>query len=209
MNPYDVFPPMNLPYEATEWGRTVQDRIVDLENTALGSNEALSGQNRTSAASLQVLARQLSDLGIAIQDVQDLYNALPKAAQDTTHRTGFGLSTAGWNTVATVSFTAPLSGTAVISATGTGMQSATANGLTNMSVRLALGNSTSPSIPGSPSTPYGTWLNNYLLGYGWTVNVTAGQVLTISLQLNPAASGTWGTSPDSYAVLSAFATFSG
>lgn len=62
----DVFPRRNLPGEAEQWGRAVEDRVTTLE-LATGSNaQGLAGQNRNTASSLSVIAQQLD----AIQQTQ-------------------------------------------------------------------------------------------------------------------------------------------
>ena len=74
----DVFPRRNLgPGE--EWGRTVEDRLVVVERQADISRTGLSGQNRSTAASLESLARQLAEIeaqnaAIAAQNVAILAN---------------------------------------------------------------------------------------------------------------------------------------
>lgn len=74
----DVFPRRNLgPGE--EWGRTVENRLVVVERLADVSRAGLSGQNRSTAASLESLARQLSDIeaqnaAIAAQNIAILDN---------------------------------------------------------------------------------------------------------------------------------------
>lgn len=63
----DVFPPMNLPDDgkgqsAVPWGRAVQDRVVTVEGRVEALSQALGGQNRSNASSIQNLAQQISDL---------------------------------------------------------------------------------------------------------------------------------------------------
>lgn len=208
MNPYDVFPRRDLPFEAEPWGREVEERVIGLENAVLSSDQSITGENRTSAASLGVLARQLSTLSVVVEDVQELFNALPKAFQRTNRSDGFSLSS-GWNSVVSVSFTAPRSGTATVSANATGMQvRAIGAEAYRVTARLSLNGTLSPVIPGAPSVVDDTLRSNYMLSHGWTVPVSEGQTLTVTLQLTP-DSGTWSANSDNYAVISAFATFSG
>lgn len=95
----DIFPRRNLPQEAEEWGRTVEDVYLDHE-TRLDVIEARNkSTNRTSAATAGDLARQL-------QALQDAYDALPRPFSGSTTPTGFGLSS-GWNTIASVSVPPP------------------------------------------------------------------------------------------------------
>lgn len=63
----DVFPPMNLPDDgkgqsAVPWGRSVQSRIVTNEGAIQSLSQALGGQNRNSASSIQTLGNQVRDL---------------------------------------------------------------------------------------------------------------------------------------------------
>lgn len=62
----DVFPRRNLPPQAEQWGREVESRVVSAESDIGAIQQALSGQNRNTASSLSVLARQLD----AIQQAQ-------------------------------------------------------------------------------------------------------------------------------------------
>lgn len=58
----DVFPRRNLPPLAEQWGREVENRVVSSEGSIESLQQSLSGQNRNTASSLSVLARQVSDL---------------------------------------------------------------------------------------------------------------------------------------------------
>lgn len=63
----DVFPPMNLPDDgkgqsAVPWGRAVQDRVVTVEGRVESISQALGGQNRSTASSIQTLGDQVRDL---------------------------------------------------------------------------------------------------------------------------------------------------
>lgn len=63
----DVFPPMNLPDDgkgqsAVPWGRAVQDRVVTVEGAIQSLSQALGGQNRSTASSIQTLGDQVRDL---------------------------------------------------------------------------------------------------------------------------------------------------
>lgn len=58
----DVFSRRNLPGSAETWGREVEKRIEGVERNALVLSQEVSSQNRNTAASLQTLAQQVSDL---------------------------------------------------------------------------------------------------------------------------------------------------
>lgn len=61
----DVFPRRNLPGKADVWGREVETRTSSNELSIEALQQALSGQNRNTASSLSVLARQLQDIQVA------------------------------------------------------------------------------------------------------------------------------------------------
>ena len=211
MNPFDVFPRRNLPPESEEWGRFVEDRIYELENQEEAGSQTLQGLNRTSAASLQTLSRQLDNLALQVQAVEDLYNALPVAYQETVTQTNFGLPSSGWNTVATITFIPPREGKFVWSATASG-RLVSGSTSTNMEAeyRIIATGYTSAVVPGLYASPDGTWMNNFLVTGGATSGTLdpSGSPLTISLQVDPVTSASWGSGTGSYAVLSGFATFS-
>lgn len=89
MNPNDVFPPRNLPDPAVPWGREIQGRTVGLEKEALSLSETLKNSNRTTAAVTSELARQLRDLEVLLDGLEELYNAIPKTYQETNRTTNF------------------------------------------------------------------------------------------------------------------------
>lgn len=58
----DTFPPRNLPDGATEWGRTVETEVRLSQSDLVQLQQSVSGQNRTTAANLGELARQIDTL---------------------------------------------------------------------------------------------------------------------------------------------------
>lgn len=58
----DVFPRRNLPPEAEQWGREVENRVKSAESALEIAAQSISGQNRNTASSLSVLGGQVSDL---------------------------------------------------------------------------------------------------------------------------------------------------
>src|SRR5690606_38996864 len=96
----------NLPDPAEDWGRVVEKRIRGVEFAAMTTKQSTSGLNRTTAASLEELARQLHSL-------QEVYRITPKPAQAVTRATNFGLTASSWNTVVTTSVRAPIDATHV------------------------------------------------------------------------------------------------
>lgn len=62
INPSNVFPRRNLPGEAEQWGRIMEDRTRELERNAVSVNQSLHGANRGTAAQLAAISEQLSRL---------------------------------------------------------------------------------------------------------------------------------------------------
>lgn len=60
INPNDRFPPSNLPTNATPWGRTVQDRLNNVERQTVANMQSLAGMNRLFAAQIENISGQLN-----------------------------------------------------------------------------------------------------------------------------------------------------
>ena len=209
MNPFDIFPRRNLNPEAEEWGRFVEGKIYDLENRDAAGGQSLDGLNRNTAASLADLSGQVQEVAAQVQAVEDLYNALPIAYQQTTAPSNFGLSS-GWNTIASVTFTPPRNGTLSLSATASGqLSSAVSSGNAQVNYRLVRASSASPSVAGWYGAPSGNWVSNFSAAWSWNASAGPNNEVTIELQANPTAASTWGSGSGSYAVLSVFAVFNG
>lgn len=208
MNPEDTFPRRELPPEAQEWGRKVEDALYELSNRVNGNGDATLGLNRNTAASLETLAGQVRTLSDQVTRVNDLYNSLPIAFQRTDTNSGFGLSSAGWNTVASISFVPPSNGTLMVTASMSG-QLVSDSTDTNMEieVRLLRGTGPSPEVPGLPASPDGVWVNNFTTQWGWSVNADPDRPVVIQAQIDPVTSASWGSGTGSFVVLSGFATF--
>lgn len=212
MSVFDSFPPKNLSPESTEWGREVENRIFQLANGNKSGDQSLIGLNRTTASTLETLAGQVRILGeqvtrlnTQVQRVNDAYAALPSPVQASVNPTNFGVGSSGtWNTIATASITAPKAGTLRISATGTGMlRSPSTSTNMELSARLVInGGDPSATIPGNFESPDGTWRNSFFVPWGWTASVSSGQVVSVSLQVNPVDASSWPGGTGSYAVLS-------
>ena len=200
----DVFPLRNLPTDAEEWGRTVEDRIYQAENALSGSKQSLLGLNRATGSTLENLAYQISE-------VQRLYNRIPVAYQRTSSVSNFAVpGTGAWNTIATTSISLYQAGTLSLTAEGSGqLVSGEARALKTASYRLLVtSGSASTEVPGLFATPTGTWVNNFKVTWGWTVPVTVETpTITVTLQCKPDAGESWPAGTGSYAVLTAFGTF--
>lgn len=66
----DVFPRRNLPGEAEEWGRTLEGRIQSSELDVEVLAQSLKGLNRSSASSIEDIARQVQDIAANQQAIQ-------------------------------------------------------------------------------------------------------------------------------------------
>ena len=200
----DVFPLRNLPTDAEEWGRTVEDRIYQAENALAGSKQSLSGLNRATGSTLENLAYQISE-------VQRLYNLIPVAYQRTSNVSNFAVPTTGaWNTIATTSISLYRAGTLSLTAEGAGqLVSGGSSTLMTASYRLLVtSGSASTEVPGLFASPTGTFVNNFKVTWGWTVPVTVETpTITVTLQCKPGDGASWPAGTGSYAVLTAFGTF--
>lgn len=82
MSVRDVFPRRNLPGDAEQWGRTVEDRIESGEDSDVQLEQRINNMGRATAGQLSVMSRQITELfegrrsftGTA-EDVQYTYNA--------------------------------------------------------------------------------------------------------------------------------------
>jgi hypothetical protein len=61
----DVYPRRNLPGSAEEWGRTVESEVKDAQRSIIQISQDVQGQNRSTAASLEAIARQLDAIAAA------------------------------------------------------------------------------------------------------------------------------------------------
>lgn len=198
----DVFPRRNLSSDSEPWGREVESRIVTLEGIAGAAKSGISGQNRTTAATLGDLSRQLARLDA-------LYRSIPKPSQATWTATGFGLAS-GWQSIASVSIMVPDgSNSASIYASGSGFLTNTAGSVIAGSMRLVAGGNASTAQPWSTFSDVGGFHASITPSYSWTLSVTAGTPLNIGLQVNPADAATWGANTSNYATVAALVSFTG
>ena len=197
----DVFPRRNLPPEAEEWGREVENRIYQAENGYDVSSQNLAGLDRSSSSTLDNLALQ-------IQEVQRIVNLIPVARQSRNNSSGFAVPTAGaWNSVISTSVSFSEAGTFSLSAISSGqLVQGSGSSLLGASYRLVTSTGdTSATIPGSYAFSGGNSVNNFQINSGWTVPVSAGSNFSVTLQCNPASGWPGGTG--SYAVITLYGTF--
>lgn len=208
MNSEDSFPNSNLPREAQPWRRDVENAIYELINLAEGNSNSTQGLNRNTAAVMENLGAQVRQLETQIDRVNDVVNSLPVALQATATETNFGLSSAGWNTIARITFNPPARGTLKVSATMSG-QLVSGSTSTNMEVeaRLLVRSSGSPAIPGLAATPDGIWQNNFVTQWGWSVNTDPDTPVVVQAQIDPVDASSWGSGTGSSVVLSGYAIF--
>ena len=200
----DVFPLRNLPPEAEEWGRTVEDRIIQAENRNATAGQSLSGLNRSSSSTLDNLAFQVSE-------VNRLYRSLPIGVQVTSSNTNFAVpaSTPAWNTIAVTTLSPPAPGTYQITSVASGqLRSGGASTLATADYRLITNSGqSSPVVAGLWASPTGVFVNNFLVNWGWTLPATEGTPITIYLQSSPGDGAMWPAGTGSYAVITTYGTF--
>lgn len=200
MNPYDTFPPRNLPPEAEPWGRATEDRVRNIEYALTGLGQSVDSQGRSNASSLSDLARQVVILGDTVNRVDRLFRSVPKAAQASDTVRSFGVVGGIENNVLEVSLVSPYTGTAVITASASGQQ---VGSMLNQSVvvRVSCNGDNSPGIGAAMAESR----VSYSAGYSWTKSVSEGQLINVRLLINPAV--TWPSNALSYAALTMLATF--
>ncbi|ALJ19575.1 hypothetical protein [Microbacterium sp. No. 7] len=200
----DVFPRRNLgPGE--QWGRHVEDRVGGIENDRSALRMDLDGLNRATAASLQTLSEQLDE-------IEALYNAIPKISQHTTESENFGLLTSGWTQIAGMSIAVPAGAknaqVTVVTSAYLISSSSTSSG--HVTGTLLCNSAFSPAIPSAAGiNSDDQWYASLSPTYGWTVDVRSIGSINLGFQVIPAASGAWSAGTGSYAALSAFVVFTG
>lgn len=205
MSLFDTFPPRNLAPESSEWGREVETRILDLATGNNTGSQSVTALNRTTAASLEDIAGQVRRLDEQIQRIDDAYAALPTPVQTLANPVNFGVSVSGsWNTIATATLTAPKAGRLRVSVIGTGMlRSPSTSTNMELTARVSLDTLNSPTVPGNFESPDGMWRNSFYVPWGWDVGpISAGQVVTFRIEVNPVDASSWPSGWGSYAVLS-------
>ena len=199
----DVFPLRNLPTDAEEWGRTVEDRIYQAENALSGSKQSLAGLNRATGSTLENLAFQ-------VQEVQRLYEAIPVATQRTSTASNFAVpTTAGWNNITAVTMGFPRAGNLSLNAVASGqLVSGGSSTLMTATYRIVANSSASPAIPGLFASPSGTFVNNFMTTWGWNIAIADGATVTLTLQCRPDDGASWPSGTGSSATLVAYGVFS-
>lgn len=211
MNPNDAFPRRNLPGDAEDWGRKVEDRIRNLEYGYVGQKTNLQSENRSSSSSLQELARQIVQLNANQAALDAAIRAVPRTIQSTAQNAGFGLGS-GWNTVVYTEITVPSGMTnCKLLVIGSGqVVTATTTQNVQTSYKVNVPNvGESPTAPGPWTTGYGDFRTVMTPSYSWSFGVTPGQTIRGEFQVAPNDSNAYPGNGNSYAVISLLATFSG
>lgn len=208
MNPNDVFPRRNLG-ESDEWGRSVEERIRNVEYAAVGQKQGLSGVNRTSASSLQELSRQLIQVRGLYDDLADLYASIPKADQTINTVNGFGLNP-GWTTVVQANLVVPAGATKCsLLATASGqLVSTTTTGVITSKSIIIIDGSNGPVVENPWFPGNGNFKSTVVPSWSRTFSVTPGANIGVFLQALADDYTSYGYNAESYAVLSTIATFS-
>lgn len=200
--PKDVFPRRNLgPGE--EWGREVETRVVKTENVLGSLSQLLKGENRTSASSMAQLGRQ-------VQELEDLYNAIPKIHQTTAEARHFG-TVGGWQTLVIADVFVPEGATlATVALYGVLWMKADmgAGTLIQAQSRVVIGGVAGPAFNTSADA-YDPGLGaTNAPQFSRTFGVAPGGVFQISLQVNPASHPAYPPQMDNYAIITAITSFS-
>lgn len=212
MNPNDVFPRAALPPAAIPWKREIENRIVDLEKTAIAGSTDLQSENRTTAAVTGELARQLDDLETLLAEIEDLYEAIPKTYQRTNRETGFssGGSAETWVTVNLITVTPPEgSGTVAISAFGSGgmAYNSAAHSLAALRSRIVIAGNAGGVSRIDEFAAAGTQLAVFQAQHSRTFNTSS--PFNVALQVQVADPASYPADSDNYATLSVIASFTG
>ena len=193
----DVFPRRNLPGEAEQWGRAHDERVIALERENVTLRQSLNALNRSTAATLSNLARQL--------------NAMPIVWVGASSQTWFGLNTVGWHTVAEVKVTVPpgKETASVVAVAGGAAADLTSGGLTTAEARIIIATGiTSPRFSAAKDSGASVVNNVISASYGvGDLNLTLVPEFTVQFQmtgLNPAA---FPPTAENYASLTVTATF--
>lgn len=195
----DVFPRRNLPDEAEEWGRKVEERIVALEGVGQVLGGKAQGVNRTQASSLQDLAQQLARLDA-------LRKSIPRSAAITTSNYNFGLPSADWHTIAETTLTGTGTGGSVTAVSSGTLISGPADSLIGTRFRLVLNNvNPSPEFPGM-YTPQGAFYVPIIPSFSWNFTGTSANV---KLQCAPESAQPWPSGTGSHVALALYGSFYG
>lgn len=201
--PRDVFPRRNLG-AGEEWGREMEERVVDTENVLGSLSLVLRGENRTSASSLGEMSRQLKRL-------EDLYDSIPKVTQSTASFTGFGLGP-GWQTAVTDTITVPDGANRVdVSLFGVLWMRATLAAQTLVQAKSRV------IIAGIAGPQFNTSADAYDPGLGATnapqfsrsFVVVPESTFQVSLQIEPADAAAFPYNAENYAVITSLCSFTG
>lgn len=194
----DVFPRRNLGEEADPWGRHIEGRILQIEALQGASRQDISGQNRTSAATL-------ADLGRSLTRLQNLYDSIPQADQATETVSNFALPS-GWNTISRV-FVAGRGRYASVLATGSGFfTTAASGGLVTGWGRIIINGDDSPGFPFTWTSGTSGFHSTVDATYSWE-GVVSGPV-EVEFQVAPDNSAMWPPHTQTSASLTAYGTFS-
>lgn len=211
MNPNDVFPRRNLPGEAEAWGRVVEERVRNVEYGLIGNRTGLQSENRASASSLQEISRQIVQLQANQAALDAAIKATPRTVQSTNQSSGYGLG-GGWNTVVSTTVTVPAGMTQcklLVVGSGQVVTATTTQNVENAYRVNVPGLGPAPAAPGPWTVGYGDFRTVLTPAYGWNFPVSPGQVITAEFQVVPYDETAYPPNGNSYAVITALATFTG
>lgn len=206
----DVFPRRNLSPGAEPWGRAHDDRVLALESAMEIVSQSVQGQNRNSASSLAVIAKQIQKIAEQQQTLIDQQAELSAQQAQLSSQQAALTNTVNFLATQTLSdskasadgYTGSNSGTtwrgfdgnfdcAVTATTGPGGRlliqasaNLTAGGLTAV-IGIQIDGVTGPSFPG----PYCTYMTNASGGVSRTVVATLSPNTTYTVRLRRGING--------------------
>lgn len=202
----DIFPPANLPPEAGEWRRAIEQRIINAEYGGVVAETDISAQNRTSAAGFADLSRQVQRVNQAYVQLEAVVLALPVPMVRSGGANGFGLG-GGWQTVASATVTPP-SGkpNCTITAFGSAFLRASGGASYVLRSRVVIAGSVGAEFLSSNAA---SGFTEATVGptHGRTFSTTS--AFTVDIQFQADNPGSYSANGENYAVIVADATFTG
>lgn len=207
MNPKDVLPPSNLPNGAVPWGRAIETHVRELEDNSLRAEANLKNGNRTTAAVTADLARQLNDLQDYLDELENLFKAIPKTDTYTNRTTGFS-SSESWVTINSIAVPMPLDSNHVeVSAFASGGLEYTSGSLSALDGRITIAGAPGPVVPADEFYTAGGRLAITSPQHSRSMDRTSG--FNVEYQIRAADAASFPSSPENYASLTVIASTTG
>lgn len=208
MNVKDVFPPINLPDPAVPWARGVQERTKLSQKEIESLKLEVKNHNRTTAAVTSELARQLDDLQLVLEGLEDLYDAIPKTRQLSATSSGFSAGE-NWTTICSTTVSFPEGSNHVeISAFGNaGLAWAGGERVSTLNGRMVIRGGSGPYVSADEFSVAGQYMA--VLTPQNTRSLDGTQDFQVELQARATDPLAYPADADNYASLTVLATFTG